>query len=364
VPSVLPEDELRAFLVRKRRGSTVVDPPPVGEWLSHTLDLARRLIPCEAGSLLLDRPSMERALSPLTFVAAFGPTAEELVGLEVPEGQGIVGYVYRTGEALLTDRAAKDPRFYPRVDQIGGFSTRSMVALPVRLEQRVCGVLELVNRRGPVGFSDREMELAELLSQHVSRALLNAVDILKQNYLALHDDLTGMRNVRGLDAHLQAEVARAWETGEDLAVVFVDVDHLKAINDALGHVAGSDALRRVAHELSTTLGDRGVGFRFGGDEFVVVCPAMGGDAAMCLADELRAAVRSATAEAEGLPEVTLSVGVATLRGSLDAPGAVPHDEGVRLMRTADRALYRAKDAGRDQAVRATPEDDTLPGHGK
>jgi diguanylate cyclase (GGDEF)-like protein len=330
----------------------------MGQWLSHTLELAGRLIPCEAGSLLLDQPTSERPRSPLTFVAAFGPTADELVGMEVPEGQGIVGHVYRTGETVCIERPVEDPRFYARVDQIGGFQTRSMVAVPVRLEQTVCGVLELVNRRGPVGFSEREVELAELLSEHTSRALLNAVDILKQNYLALHDDLTGMRNVRGLDDHLRGAVARARAGGEDVAALFVDVDHLKQINDRLGHVVGSEALRQVAHTLRATVGERGVGFRFGGDEFVVVCPAMGATEAEALAEALRAAVQGATEEAEGMPAVTLSVGTATLRESLasDEGGG---DEGARLLRAADSALYRAKDAGRDRTVQATPRDDTL-----
>jgi diguanylate cyclase (GGDEF)-like protein len=358
VAKVLPEERLRGFLERKRRGSQVVAVPPVGAWLAHTLELARRLVPCEAGSLLLDDPAQKRPGSTLAFIAAFGPTAEEVVGLEVPEGQGIVGEVYRTGLTLRIDRPAEDPRFYARVDHIGSFRTHSLMAVPVRLEQAVCGVFELVNRRGPTGFSERDEELAELLAEHVSRALLNAVDILKQNHLALHDDLTSMRNVRGLDEHLEAEVARAREAGTDLAVVFVDVDRLKLINDEHGHVMGSATLRQVAWALRDALGDRGVGFRFGGDEFVLVCPGLDAAHAKVLTEELRRAVRDATGEAKGTPPVTTSLGIATLHASLrrDATAA---PVGVRLLRAADAALYRAKEHGRDRVMQASPVDDTL-----
>ncbi|MFW6051915.1 MAG: diguanylate cyclase domain-containing protein [Myxococcota bacterium] len=360
MPRTLPERELRPFLQRKRRERGPVDPPPVGQWLAQTLELAGRLVPCEAGSLLLDDPGRKGAGSPLTFVASFGPVADELIGMSVPAGEGIVGRVYATGRSYRTDAPRRDPYFYPRVDQIGGFRARSLLGVPVRLEQEVCGVFELLNRRGPVGFSERDLELAELLARYVSSSILNAVDILKQNHLALHDDLTGVRNVRGLDTHLEAEVTRARSAGTDLAVLFVDVDRLKRINDRFGHTAGSETLRAVGRSLSAALGDRGTAFRFGGDEFVLVCPALGAEEAERLAEELRWTVAEAARTAlADLPPVSISVGVATLHTSLAEDGRPGTRPGTRLLTAADHALYRAKDRGRDRAARATPEDDTL-----
>lgn len=332
----------------------------MGQWIAQTLDLTARLVPCEAGSLLLDDPAQKQRVSPLTFVAAFGPTSDELIGMQVPAGEGIVGHVYSTGRTYTTDRPRQDPHYYPRVDQIGSFRARSVLAVPVRLENHVCGVFELVNRRGPVGFSERDLQVAELLTRYVSRAILNAVDILKQNELALHDDLTGMRNVRGLDAHVESAANEATEAGEDLAILFVDVNRLKSINDEFGHAAGSATLQMVGDALRHTLGHRGVAFRFGGDEFVLVCPRMGPGGAEALGDELRASVVEATRELpHGRPPVQVSVGVATLKTALegDVDAGVPL--GTRLLSAADKALYRAKGRGRNTTAVASRRDDTL-----
>jgi len=367
MPSLaLPEDELHLFLRRRRRRSGPVELPPLGRFLADTLDLTARLVPSQAGSLLLDDPTVRRGRSALTFVAVFGRAADQLVGVRVPSGQGIVGHVYEHGHTYRTSDASGDPHFFRDVDTQSAFRTRSVLAAPVRLEQSVCGVFELVNRRGRAHFSDRDTELVELVAQYVSRAILNAVDVVKHNELAHRDELTGLLNVRGLEPHLEQAVARARRTGGDVAVLFVDVDRLKRINDRLGHRAGSEALRRVGAALQGTVGARGTAFRFGGDEFVVVCPGLGAAEGEALADELAAAAKEARGpmpHGGRLPAVSISVGVASLRASLGTEERRGPSRGQRLLTAADKALYRAKRAGRGRAARAYRRDDTL-GRGK
>jgi len=313
---------------------------------------------------LLDDPTRSRRTSPLTFVAAFGSAADRLVGVSVPSGAGIVGHVYRSGRSYATAVVERDPLFFGDVDALSAFRTRSLLATPVRLENAVCGVFELVNRKGRSTFSARDVELAELISQYVSRAILNAVDLVKQNELALRDDLTGLRNSRGMLEEIEREVRRAHRTGGDLAVMFLDVDRLKQLNDRLGHRAGSEALKRVGGAIATW-SERGcVSYRFGGDEFIVVCPGMGLAGAAMLADGLREAVRDASRgpmrHGGTLPQVSASVGVASLRDSLrsaEARGGA--SRAARLLTAADRALYRAKRGGRDRTARASQGDDQL-----
>lgn len=360
----LSEDKIRRFLQRRRRGTGVVGVPAVGPVLVETLDLAARLVPCEAGSLLLDDPT--RRDSPLTFVSVLGPASESLVGLEVPVGHGIVGEVYRSGETYRTSAPADDPHFFAKVDEISAFRTRSLVATPIRLERRVCGVFELVNRRGRAAFEARDVEIVELLAGYVARAILNAIDIRKQNHLALHDELTGVRNVRGLDAYLRKQLRRADRRGGDLSVMFVDVDHLKKINDRLGHRAGSEALRRVGHGLGEALGDAGHVFRFGGDEFVIVLPDRVRRDAEDIGRSLRRAVLSRSPGpmrfGGSLPPVSICVGVASLRQSLrSSPSERTDTRAARLLAAADTALYRAKRSGRSRVVGATRRDDRLRG---
>jgi len=367
VPSIaISEQQLRLFLGRKRRGRAVIEPPPLSAWLAQTLDLARTLVPSQAGSLLLDEPG-RRGSSPLTFVSAFGPAAERLVGMHVPAGRGIAGHVYASGETWVTSELKQDPHFFGSVDDASSFSTRCVVAAPIRLESKVCGVFELVNRTGRASFSERDKLTVELFAQHVSRAILNAVDILKQNQLALRDDLTGLFNTRSLESYLRSQMRKqAKARGEDLSLVFLDVDRLKAVNDRLGHGAGSEVLRRVggcvAHALQHASLPEARAYRFGGDEFVIILPSTSPDDAAALADEVRQQVSESSGKPRRhgglLPRVTLSVGVSSAQTSLRSTQSTATGS-ARLLAAADKALYRAKRRGRDRVIRATRRDDTL-----
>ncbi len=358
----LAEDELRVFLRRRRRRNGNIG-EPLGHFLAETLDLTSRLVPCEAGSLLLDDPTVPRSRSPLTFVAAFGAAAGRLVGMKVPSGQGVVGHVYASGELYATGGPEEDPHFFEQVDAEAGFHTRSLIATPVRLERQVCGVFELVNRKGKARFTKHDIELVALLGRYMSRAILNGVDILKQTELALRDELTGLGNVRRLEPEMEQAVKVAKKTGNDLTLLFIDVDRLKSLNDRLGHRAGSEALRRVGAVLATAVGDDGFAYRFGGDEFVVVLPDHDAEAAEAVAERVRKAVPKGTRgpmrHGGTLPKITVSIGLATLAKSLKPGRSTAARRTARLLAAADRALYRAKRKGRNRIARATRRDDTL-----
>jgi len=121
----------------------------------------------------------------------------------------------------------------------------------------------------------------------------------------------------------------------------VDVDHFKSINDRFGHAAGDEALRRIADLLSGSLRQDDKFFRYGGEEFVVLCHRLDHSSALGLAERLRRAIEGADLSAPG-DTVTISVGVATAPddgGDLDS-----------LFATADARLYAAKDAGRNRVV--------------
>jgi diguanylate cyclase (GGDEF)-like protein len=164
--------------------------------------------------------------------------------------------------------------------------------------------------------------------------------------LATTDPLTGLPNHRALVAALDHEVGRAHRYGRPCAVLFLDLDHFKALNDAYGHTAGDTALRELAGVVRSTL--RGVDLlgRWGGEEFVALLPETDAAGALDAAERVRAAVAACTLTVGGGTHLTCSLGIA----------AYPHNAEDRdsLVAAADQAMYVAKCLGRNQ-VRAASD---------
>ncbi|WP_404384232.1 diguanylate cyclase [Caenispirillum salinarum] len=161
--------------------------------------------------------------------------------------------------------------------------------------------------------------------------------------LATTDTLTGALNRRAFMARLETETQRAGRHGHDFAVLMLDIDHFKRINDTRGHAAGDQALVAFADTLRGHLRDTDSLGRLGGEEFAVLLPETGADGAATLAERLRAAVAAARVTTDAATfGFTTSAGLASFAG--DTPES--------LLRRADGALYRAKEGGRDRVVAA------------
>jgi len=158
------------------------------------------------------------------------------------------------------------------------------------------------------------------------------------------DGLTGLATYRVLRDRLATEVARSDRTGDPFAVLFVDLDNFKKVNDEFGHEAGNEVLRGAARECGAHIRTTDLAARYGGDEFVLVLVRTRVDGALGVADKVRATIE-ATGRSLGYPEglVTVSIGVAEF-----VPGRGPETEDVLV--AADRALYRAKAMGRNQVA--------------
>ena len=156
--------------------------------------------------------------------------------------------------------------------------------------------------------------------------------------LAYYDELTGLPNRRSVLRQLEALISRGRRHGHDLALLMIDADHFKAVNDRHGHAAGDAALRALADRLRERLRTEDVAGRFGGEEFVIGLPDADADGAAAVAEAVRAAVRARPLTVAGR-ELTLTVSVGWATWEEDDLG--------QLLARADDALYEAKAAGRD-----------------
>ena len=179
-------------------------------------------------------------------------------------------------------------------------------------------------------------------------ALVVARLIQQLRWRARHDGLTGLLNRRAMQEAIDEQLHRSRRAGDTFAVVMVDLDHFKSINDRHGHAAGDRALKHTAALLQTHVREVDRVGRFGGEEFIVLLPGVGLAQAAQTAEALRAHLAAQQVPREGGPlALSASFGVAEWKG--------PSEEPSRLLMRADEALYRAKRAGRNQ-VQATNDE--------
>ena len=182
------------------------------------------------------------------------------------------------------------------------------------------------------------------LAAHLGQAARNVGALEALHARTNRDETTGLFNARHLTTCLELELSRSRRFGHALAVLFIDLDHFKAVNDRFGHLAGTALLVEIADRLVQTIRSVDAAFRYGGDEFVLVLVETSREAAKCAAHRIRQRLREQSfVTADGTPvPISVSIGVA----------AHPEDgDTVRaLLNAADQALYQAKASGRNDVV--------------
>ncbi len=198
-------------------------------------------------------------------------------------------------------------------------------------------------RTVPLGKTDdssfRWIVTATDIEERKSAEAALAQSAAELTHLALHDPLTGLPNRIKLMDHLAVTIAQAQSTGTEIAVLYLDIDRFKAVNDMLGHTAGDQLLIEIAGRLKSALRSVDMASRFGGDEFVFVFTVGGTDDATQIAQRLQDAVRWPMELQGKRVIVSSSVGISMF--PRDGPAAVD------LIQKADAAMYAAKQAGRD-----------------
>jgi two-component system cell cycle response regulator len=223
----------------------------------------------------------------------------------------------------------------------------SLALVPLRRGEQLDGVL-VFGSRDPQRFTpDLASDYMAHLGVIAAICLENAVNRARLVRSGLTDFLTGFHNRRYMNARLREELARAQRDKGNVAILMIDVDHFKRINDSHGHLAGDGVLREVAKRIDGQIRVSDTAARFGGDEFAIVLPGGQVRDAEVLARRVRTAVGSMPVLVTGnvTTNITLSIGVAVAAPATDSRDLKSMAE--RLLAEADAALYRSKATGRD-----------------
>ncbi len=359
----LENPQIERFLQRQKRDMSLKTEIDLDLVLRQILQKANEFVPSESGSILLDDPFRKvasRRENELVFIATFGEAGRDLVGQRLSAKFGIVGRVYQSGTPYLSTDVDTDENFYPEIDARLGHTTHSIVCVPIYLGKHVCGVLELVNRIEGTIFTERDKTLLEIFAGYTSFTIQNALDAKRANELAKKDDLTGLFNDRWFNVRLTEALTEAREGGQELTLIFMDLDQFKGVNDCHGHLAGSQVLREVGFLLKRVISqEKATVARYGGDEFVMILPDTKLEHGMEMCEEIRKTIESTTfLEREwglGNPPLQLngvisaSIGIAQHMPDRNSTVAIEQEKS-ELLRRADAAMYRAKSRGKNQVV--------------
>jgi len=199
-----------------------------------------------------------------------------------------------------------------------------------------------LNARTGIRYGEEELSRLAQAFDDMAGALQQRERWLQEQ--AISDPLTGLYNRRYLNEFLERELVRSDRNAATVAVILLDLDHFKRVNDSFGHEAGDLVLGAVGALLRSKVRGSDIACRYGGEEFALILPQTGLEAAVKRAEDIRLAISSLVLSHEGrrLGKVAASFGIALFpEHSHDADG---------LMRVADIALYAAKGAGRDRVV--------------
>jgi diguanylate cyclase (GGDEF)-like protein len=283
--------------------------------------------------------SVDEAAPVLLPVFAVGRYVEETLAGRPPLNGSIAGRVVRTRTLAHYEAAAPRESVYV-VPGTPDDEPEALVCTPLIAGSRVLGTLN-VWREGVVAeFAPHEVELIQRFATLAALAYDNARQRERLSHQARTDELTGLFNRRHFHERLGSELARTRRSGEHVALILLDVDDFKAVNDAHGHPVGDGVLRAFAELLREAVRGADVVCRTGGEEFAVVLPGADRAEAIAAADRIVCAIRGAAIGPSGA--LTASIGLAVAPESGDTVAA--------LFRAADDRLLAAKAQGKDRAV--------------
>jgi diguanylate cyclase (GGDEF)-like protein len=302
------------------------------EILEHIMKKISLMIRAGNWSLLVKDPDTGE----LTFEIVKGVDSDSLTGMKLPPGGSIASHVAETGKPLFLSDVKKDPRFNSKVDEQTGFSTQSLICIPLKIYGQTLGVIEIVNVEDMSDFEIRELPVLQVLADYAAIAIQNSRNFERVQKMSITDEYTGLYNARHLHETLDDVFRVSENKGKEFAIVFVDIDNFKNLVDEYGHLSGSQILKEIGETVTSCLIEEDMLFKYGGDEYVMIFPDTDRKSAIERLNKIMDAIKASTyLETESKPvSITASFGMAMY----------PEDATNKkeLLLRADHSMYKIK----------------------
>jgi diguanylate cyclase (GGDEF)-like protein len=318
---------------QERKSVNLTNDRRAQDLLDSIFRVATELVRGERVSLLL-RDDVTRDF---VIARALGLAEDVQRQVRVKSGEGIAGRVVASGRPILVRGEAGD---MPDSGRAGNYRSSSFVSVPVLVDDETRGVLSVADHADGRPFEQEDLNTLEILAAHIGACLVQQEQGEALQRMAETDPLTWLFNRRHFDKRLEGETNRAQRAEHLLALLMIDVDKFKTINDRLGHRVGDQVLKGVASAIKQAVRLYDVPTRYGGDEFAIILPDADTDVASRVAhriNEKLAAVALPGEMKDAGMTIGLSIGVATF--------PQPLGDATALVEAADTAMYRAKQAG-------------------
>jgi diguanylate cyclase (GGDEF)-like protein len=305
--------------------------------LEKIMSISTKLVKSEAWSLLL----FDAEKKYLVFRETLGTKRRKIKGTKLKFGQGIAGWVAKEQKSILSNNVKSDSRFYPDIDRLTGFNTKSILCVPLISKGKTLGVIEIVNKAKDEDFSLEDLQKIETVADFASIAIENAMLYQKSEKLAITDDLTGLYNSRHFFQSSEKEINKAKKNKIPISFIFLDLDYFKNVNDIYGHQIGGQIIKEVGKVIKKNVSAKYIIARYGGDEYIMILPRTSCEEAFKVAEKLRKKIKNW----EFLKEQNLNIRLTASFGVATYP---VHAKTVyELVQLADKAMYVIKNRLRD-----------------
>ncbi len=306
----------------------------------HIMKRGSELIKAQHWSLLIK----DDITGQLKFEIVVGADKTLFDSIVLRSDEGIAPYVARTGIPMFVSDVSKEPLFNSKVDEKTGFSTHSIVCIPLESHGKISGVIEIINIEDMEFFSEKKYPILQILADYAAIAIENSRYLSRIQNICITDEYTGLYNSRYMHDYLDRHFKEPESSRKSIAVIFIDMDNFKSIVDTHGHLQGSEILRQIGLTIKSGLSENDILIKYGGDEYIIILPGRDNKGAFLLAQSISLLVRSTPYPVDDgkTVQTTASFGIAS------SPENAADKKSLLI--AADNALFKVKSADKNGIV--------------